>query len=255
MVRQHTTKRCGAKLRVETLEPRMMLDGNVTAAVHGGELVICGDSAGNQVTVTEVRTLGVLGYSISGQSGTRINGRRSDFIQARDVTGGVNIDLSNGSDCLVIAKSGLIGLTFAGDLDIDVGYGKVDRVVLKDVTVKGNLHVDASRTNQAIVALTCASVGGDACITTGDGADSVCVDNSCIGHNLKVCTDDGKDTAAIKRTKVACETSVAMGCGDDCLTMKCNSFKKACVSGNSGKNQLAEAKNSGSLEVHDFTRV
>jgi hypothetical protein len=255
MVRQHSKKHNDLKLRFETLERRTMLAGNVTVALHGADLVISGDNDANHIAVTETRVLGVLGYTITGQLKTHINGRSSWFVPAGLVTGNTKIDLASGSDSLVISKSGKVGVTFCGGLDIDFGYGATARAALKDVTVKGDLRIAASNADNAIALLTCVTVGGDACINTGIGADVVCIDRCSIGHDLNLETNDGNDSAAIKRTNVGNDISIMMGCGDDCLLFSNNSFTKATISGNSGTNKLAEAHNLGSLEIHDFTRI
>src|SRR5262245_19355375 len=81
------------RLRLECLEPRAMLAGNVTASVNGsGNLTITGSNADNQIEITQVD---VDSYLISGTD-TTINGETE--LQVDGVQGSLTVDLKGGAD-------------------------------------------------------------------------------------------------------------------------------------------------------------
>src|SRR4051812_38376182 len=73
---KQTTRRRNRFLRLEQLESRYCLDGNVHAFVRGGDLHITGDSAGNEITITQSANNS---FTISARDGTTtINGQSAD---------------------------------------------------------------------------------------------------------------------------------------------------------------------------------
>ncbi len=58
-------------LRLESLEGRAMMTGNVTADVVNGKLEIDGDAAANTIVITQI---GSGEYTIAGDATTTVNG-------------------------------------------------------------------------------------------------------------------------------------------------------------------------------------
>lgn len=158
-------------LGIESLEPRLLLSGNVTVRVSGQyplyDLKITGDSLGNQIAVSydEVqRTWTVAG--IPG-TGTTVNGRQS--VTVGGVTNSVWIDMRGGDD---VVK--LLSFQVPNELHIDLDAGN-------DVLEAGL----TGGTNR---------VGGEVWIEGDDGNDVVSLANVHVGDNLWVKLGYGSDT-------------------------------------------------------------
>ncbi len=91
---------CHHRLALESLEPRTLLSGNVTAEVIGGDLIITGDDAGNEVIVHEIGIQPGF-YVASGGGGTQINGGAGPDV-FNNVTGDIRIILNDGDNTLTV---------------------------------------------------------------------------------------------------------------------------------------------------------
>ena len=145
------------KLRVESLERRVMLDGNVAASVAGGVLLITGDANSNAITISSPTTGGSSGGTTF-QPGTLLitpdattsvnNGAAGASVQVSGVTFGARISLGSGNDTLSFQDStGLVG-----PVTIQTGAGS-DKVQVNDftfskvsVTSQGDCAIDLSNT-------------------------------------------------------------------------------------------------------------
>src|SRR5207247_5079240 len=90
-------KRTRNAMRFESLEARLALAGNVTAALVGGALIITGDNSANGILVERVDADS---FRITGL-GTRVNGSFSAK-QINGVTTGIGIDMKSGSDVVTL---------------------------------------------------------------------------------------------------------------------------------------------------------
>ena len=117
--------------KLEMLESRMYLNGDVTVAVTGGGNLNIRNGAGgsSQIEVTQVGAE----YVITGAGGTTINGEAA--VTVGGVTGKVNISMRDGADEVTITD-----VDFAGNLKIGLGKG-ADTLTLTDVTVGGNTTI------------------------------------------------------------------------------------------------------------------
>src|SRR5262245_46018753 len=82
-------------LKLEWLESRVVLDGNISAFMRGGSLHIVGDSKGNEITIEQSA---LKSFTISSADGaTTINGRTGP-VTFNGVKRDLNINLGRGND-------------------------------------------------------------------------------------------------------------------------------------------------------------
>jgi hypothetical protein len=180
------------RLRLENLEPRQMLAGDVTVAVVGGLLSINGDTDNNAIVISSTGNPGE--FTVSSEDGTTtINGGTGPLT----VSGAVraNIDLYNGAD-LVQFDTTNHAIHFSETLQIGSGLGPV--AVADIVRVSGGnvlsvggdftilLEEESSETDLANV-----QVAGSLSISTGPGRHCLIrVENSTVSGDLSVETGD-----------------------------------------------------------------
>ena len=108
------------KLRVESLEKRLLMAGNVTVSQSGADLIIQGDNSDNSL---EVIGTGVAGQFVvvgepSVAGGTAINGVVNGAQTFNGVTNDITIKLAGGDDFLIVNN-----VATGRDLNIDMGDG------------------------------------------------------------------------------------------------------------------------------------
>lgn len=131
---------------IECLEERTLLTGNVLAAVvHGGNLLVLGDSKANQIAIQSTAGGGLQISSLDGT--TKINGSTNPFT-ANGVTGGVYIFLGQGNDVLQIGVGG------------------------------------ATPTVSPAIPVVTTSIPQNLLVVTGNGNDTVTIENTTIGEVL-----------------------------------------------------------------------
>lgn len=124
---------------LETLEPRVMLDGNVTAVLKGSTLKIAGDRVfNNAITLTQ----GAGSYTITGRDATTVNGLATDTIFGAPTK--IAIQAGAGLNDIMIDT-----LNLAGTLQIKVGRG-ADFVTLAGVDVT-TLKIDTNFDNDILL--------------------------------------------------------------------------------------------------------
>jgi len=121
----------------EPLEPRLLLDGNVTAFVAGGNLFIYGDAGDNDIIVEQgVTNPGE--FSIKGRlaTGTTVNGTAEDTpVGFPGVTAGIWAWLAGGNDAVKLNDIAVPGTVW---LDHGAGDSTTD---VDPTTIGGNLWV------------------------------------------------------------------------------------------------------------------
>lgn len=140
-------------LRIESLERREVLAGNVAAQLVGSTLTLTGDALANQLMVSSVAggRFAVIG------GGTTINGSQDSFVTSRPVTS-------------IVAN-------FGGGDDL-VGFGNDAQVFARQLGFFGYTDpFDVASVQAAIDAVaagaTVFTLRGNLAVTTGDGADGV----------------------------------------------------------------------------------
>ncbi len=171
------------KLRMEQMEARQMMAGDVMARVVDGNLIL--DEAigqagrDNSVMISQVApgTVRVAGGTLADGTMSKINGAASqDFT----VPGNLVVRLGGGNDSF--SCSGVAPPTF-NDVNIDVAAtaGFInspdkDNVHLSYATIKGSVTVNTGADNDQ-VGMVGSSIAGNVSINTGAGADNVYLQN------------------------------------------------------------------------------
>jgi hypothetical protein len=196
----------------ESLEPRHLLAGNVTAALVGADLVITGDTEANVISLVETENDGefvILAESDSSGAATTLNGTSNGVATIGGVIGNIVIYLHGGDDSVAIADinhSGNLTADMAagndtvsvaravldGTITVKVGDGQ-NVVTLAGLDVGGSLVVESPSSetgdNRSIpntYSLSDSSIGVDARLALGVRAGSVGVRNCSIGRNLQI---------------------------------------------------------------------
>ncbi len=223
----------------EILEPRVLLDGDITATLAGSTLVIEGDAQSNAVIVYQQ---GSGAFVVEGlrdnDTGnlTMVNG-----IPLRVFSGGVSnvkINMGLGNDELSIGDPGIaITTTIPGNLSIDMGGGTQDGVFfgfdiaafgyLGDVDIGGNLTIQGSDAQDSVYLLGM-SVAKNVTMKLGDspiGTSNWVLMNrtarsSFIGGKLSITGGDGRDDWTIRNTEITGSAQFKLGETPDGKTNK-----------------------------------
>jgi hypothetical protein len=214
----HKTKR----LTLEALENRQVLSGNVAAVVSGGNLVVTGDNADNQIYIARYHENGAAvanTYLVGGFDGTTtVNGSSSPAI-VRGVRSDMKISLKAGSDTtvllgdtpsdmftaprnVVVSNDNGNDLLFAycaraNSLQYTGGNGN-DRVTIINSTL-GSLAFKAGNGENAL-GITGTSIKGDAVVQTGTAKDMVGLYSLSVGGKLQIATSSGNDFVSLGLT-------------------------------------------------------
>ena len=154
-VRRYRARQCR---NLETLEPRVLMDGNATAGLVGGDLVVTGDRSDNHVQITRLPAGTV---RVAGLDDTTVNGRRfKDFGASFD---DLKVLMRQGGEDHVAVQG---PIRIAGGLDAEMGDGElIVEGSAGRVEIGGDLDVtsqacDVRLRNDVIV-------GGDTTVRTG----------------------------------------------------------------------------------------
>jgi hypothetical protein len=203
------TRRSRPGLRLESLESRLTMAGDVAASLSGETLSLRGDEAANSVRITQDANASIL---IEGLDGTRINGAS----QVRYNGAGLeksDLRLFGGNDRLEIRG---LRATVDHNLELDVGN---DAVILQDVVAGVNLTV---KMDDGVDRVTASGVrtGSDLNIEMGQGAASVTVSASTVAGTLNVQSLDSADSIQVTATTVGKDLKINSGKGDDSVTVQ-----------------------------------
>lgn len=218
----------------EALEQRVLLSGNVTARLLGGNLHLTGDSADNSVRLTVSGNDLVL----TGLNGTRINGGTANLVLAAESIrfgGSIFADLGRGNDTLQIDGGGVIGggifvtdlrgttklgineTTVHGLVQVVSGNG-ADVVSLESATLHSSLIFHAGKGNNLLTLLNTA-LAGELIYTAGSGGDDLVVQDSTIGRSLHLDTGKGIDRIALRETRVEGNLNLLTGAQNDIVVL------------------------------------
>lgn len=204
------TRRNARKLRLQSLEARECMAGNVTAVINAGILVsLTGDNSANQVSLVSNGS----GYNLAGM-GTTINGSNS----VRSVNGispNLTINMNKGDDYVLIANARI-----GQDLTINLGDGD-DTLILQNV-----------------------NIGRNAAITAGNGNDTLSIQSVDVGTNttgtngnLNITTGAGRDSVTLVSLSIRRQLFADLGDGDlDYLTVSNSKSNSSDLRGGAGKN-------------------
>lgn len=193
-------------LRVETLERRAMLAGNVDVFVSGGTLFIRGDNSDNAVLVSQVgdHEYAVTGFDFADgnlngyQSGpTKIKGDPNGTVTFGGVTKDIVIDLKKGNDGLAVGND-VNQLAALAEECLGIGFG----LGSGSGSGSGDGSGSGSGSGNGSVAPAIVSQGDrfvaprNLIINTGDGNDNVVVNADAV-RSITVDTGKGNDGVAV----------------------------------------------------------
>lgn len=182
-------------LRIESLEQKQMLAGDVLVNVVNGVLTLEGDELGNQVVVSSGEEPG--SFVVRGLDGTQIidgDAEPASEIVVEGVRHGLRANLGEGDDVLRVTDA-----VIRGNVAIHTGEGN-DRVVIGALPVEmeallaADEETDDETTDTASVRL-----GRNLLIHTGEGDDTVVVADTVGRGSLVVETGVGDDTVRLGR--------------------------------------------------------
>lgn len=187
------------RFRLETLEQKKMLAGDVLASIADGLLLIEGDELSNEIAITSGEQPG--SYVIQGLDGTRISlDGAADSTEAdpgvvvvQGVTRGIRANMGDGDDRVVVnnlrTRGNIAIRTGSGDDTVRVGELREEPVAVRE----GTPEAEAEAQGPAV------EIGRSLRIHTGDGDDSVLVQDVAGRGRLHVATGGGDDTVRIGR--------------------------------------------------------
>ncbi|MBL8810104.1 MAG: peptidylprolyl isomerase [Planctomycetaceae bacterium] len=287
--RSRRAKNLNLDARVEHLESRSLLAGNVVASLNGSHLTLTGDTADNTVEIA------VNGNEVQvrGLNSTTINGGTAVFVAAANtdtLTGNVLINLGNGNDSAVFARNvklnGLVsvvggngndslsstGATFNRNVAFLGGagndtfslqdsttnaalliYGEAgnDLISLTDMTVNGPVIIKGHAGDDG-VSLNNVSGTGSIGMETGLGEDDVTVRNSTLGGTLVIKTRQGQDAVMLDENTFNGIVSVNTGRSNDALDIRDkNTFNKPLhvLMGDSRRNENGDITNGDQANI------
>lgn len=237
--------------RLEPLERRQMLAGNVLVSLSGNNVTVTGDSLGNTVEITALDNKVV----IRGLQDTLVNGSPDNFVLAtgsRMIDGSVNISMGLGNDTVLFSRNVIIaGISnIAGD-DGDDQLGSTgvqfqtaaffyggngnDTVSLQDSTF-GTLWIKTHHGND-LVTLEDVTTTGKLKIKTGTGNDDVALNRvtTAAGTKLSIHTENGDDDVAIRNSTINGVFKLRTRGGSDAVMTDDNTFNDV-VTVNLGRN-------------------
>lgn len=222
------------KLRMQTLEEKALMAGDVAVSVIDGDLQIneASDSIGQDQQV-EVRQLENGKIRVQGLNGTQIKTRGIQWnpwtgsfsfgtigvdYKDYDVSGGIDVDLGNGRDNFT---------TNAGGPTLDIEHLNVemggdsnrDFVALRNLQVEDDLHISTGGGNDSVSLHTVGVEDGDIDIFTGNGSDHVRFTKVVTNGDARVDMADNlwsaeRDTLAISSSTLD-DLEVQLGGGND----------------------------------------
>jgi hypothetical protein len=267
--------------RVEFLESRQLMAGDVFAAVEGNFLRVQGDQLDNQIAIAETVGGDVV---VSGQNGTLINGRPSirfarpvlnaldvrmdggnDSVTLRGVrlSNDMFVDLGAGNDRLIAPLSNpivvganasiygsegndtiqLVGSVIREDLVIDGGIGLLN-ANLSSMAIQKSLAISGDEAND-VISVSSSNIGLGVTIETKGGSDRVNI-NNLLAFSLMVNTDSnaaiGADQVTLNQVQLAEDLGIFTGAGNDLVRMTDVSSGKVSVSLDEGNDRLIATK-------------
>ena len=221
-------------LRVETLEPRTLLAGDVVAFLdRSGNLIVIGDGAANGIDLDMFGEFTVAGTDAGGAP-TRVNGEPNGVAEF-EVTGegDLRLYLGGGDDLLEVGTRS-DSVDAPDDIEIYGGSGDDDVRVIGDTNVGDDLEVRAG-SGDDVVRIYSPDVADDVDVSTEGGDDAVTLYGARIEDDLIVRTGAGRDTVDVGfsdefsdrilgAVSVAEDTHIDLGFGNDALEVLDSTF-------------------------------
>ena len=230
--------------RLERLEERALLAGNVTAQLRGQTAFVNGDSADNSVQIL------VDGGNVvvRGSDGTTINGSTEDFVLATGTTslpGHLNVSLGDGNDSFTVA-----GVTVSRNAAINGGSGNDQIAIMSSSVITGNLSISGNAGADTI-SLQDSTASSSVQIRGGRGADMLIVSSATIAGDLYVSGGVNDDNIVIDDSRIGRDTTIAGFGGDDDIVVRDSVFvDDVRISGHGGNDIIVfDSSNVGDKSV------
>lgn len=230
---RRSAERRVAPARLEQLEQRTLLAGNVTAQFIGQNAFINGDSADNSVEIL-VENGSVVAR---GLDGTTVNGSADDFVLSAGISlpGNLSAALGNGNDAFVMTGvqvgrnvtvngghgNDQIAITASSMIGRDLvirGAAGSDTISLQDSAVARSVAVSGNSGDDLIV-LSNAEVGRDVWLVGGAGNDDIVIDDSRIGRDTRIVGSGGDDDIVMRNSELVDDLNVSGNGGNDIVMM------------------------------------
>lgn len=213
---QGTRARRGVQARpswgsLAALESRTLLAGNVTARLLGGNLYLTGDSAANDVYLTETSD----GLIVRGVYGTKINGASTDFIAfpaSAATTGSIIATLGKGDDRLQLDS-----LELDGQLIVTGGKGN-DKLGLTNATLHGHVTFVGDSGNDTFYSEG-TTIDGGLTAVLGSGNDLFVTKSTHVKKTVTVVGVSGADRISLDSTTMDEAFHAVLGNGNDDIRM------------------------------------
>ena len=189
-------------LRLEALEEKTLLAGDVQVVVSRGDLVITGDRADNQVEIVATANPGeyeVRGLERGGED-TTINGT-GETITVDGVRDDIRIDMGGGDSQIGLMESA------EGDL-----LAVPDDLVIRNRA--GQLTIDTDNVQ----------VRDDLRIRTRRGSDNIRLLETQVDDDVRIVTLGGDDDVSLDQVNVGSDTMIKLGAGVNELTVQDTEF-------------------------------
>jgi hypothetical protein len=214
---------------LEVLERRVLLAGDIAAAVLDGELAILGDDQSNRIIIersptgTDSNT-----FQLTPVDGTTINGSAEPLT----ISGvqSIRLEMGGGDDSVLLRDARLYGafsfgggegrdvltmlrVTVHGAVLLDAGAGR-DTIHLANVRARDSVTID-DRLGPSSLHLNRLWVDGVAAVRTGNSIDQLDITDSTFRHVSGFRTRGGDDTIRIRGTTIRTNSAVDAGAGDN----------------------------------------
>lgn len=198
--------------RLQKLEDRSLLAGNVTAQMIGQTAFVTGDSADNntQILVDNGNVV------VRGLDGTTINGSTDDFVLATGTSlpGSLIASFGDGNDTFT-----LDGISVGRHAWIAGGNGNDSLAVMGSSTIGFNLRMDGNAGDD-VLSVQDSTVTGTPTLVGGIGNDMIIMSNSIAGNNLTIFAGAGNDDVVVDDSQVGVDTRVFGQQGDDDIVFR-----------------------------------
>jgi hypothetical protein len=172
------------RLMLEQVEDRRLLAGFVQASISGGNLLLTGDWAQNEIAIyrgANANQVVVSGID-TGSGPTRVNGKLQPVV-LNGFTGSIIGNMNEGSDHVLITNLAVPGSVLLN------GQNGNDQIALSNgfALPAGALNTGAAVPNGNV------SVKHDVIINTGAGHDTVLLANCAVGDDVELHGEQGND--------------------------------------------------------------
>jgi|GEM_PF-437709 len=203
--------------RVEHLETRALLAGNVVASLSGDHLNITGDVSANSIEITVLNNQ----VQLRGLDSTTINGSTDVFVIAQNtdtITGNVNIAMGASNDSVSFSRN----VKFGGTLTV-LGDDGNDTINSTGAIFRSTTRILGGDGNDTI-SLQDSTADGILFINGNQGDDLVSLKDMTTNGPLKIKGKDGNDGVSLNNVTSNGSVTIKMGHGDDDVTIRNSSI-------------------------------